>query len=61
MKAKTAKFLTASAAIVLLEALLGGTPAAAQNGGWLGAQPAYSDDDYRAPYSAARRAAHDND
>ena len=52
----TARFLTISAAVVLL----GGAPAAAQPGAWLGAPPAYSGDDYRAPYAAARRAAYDN-
>ena len=52
----TSKFLTISAALVLL----GGAPAAAQSSGWIGAPPAYSGDDYRAPYADARRAAHDN-
>ena len=50
------RFLTISAALVLL----GGAPAAAQNNGWLGAPPAYSGDDWRAPYQDARRAAYDN-
>jgi hypothetical protein len=50
------KFLSISAALVLL----GGAPAAAQSGGWIGGPPAYSGDDYRAPYADARRAAHDN-
>lgn len=52
----TARFLTISAALVLL----GGAPAAAQPGGWLNSPSAYSGDDYRAPYADARRAAHDN-
>ena len=52
----TKRFLTISAALVLL----GGAPAAAQTGGWLGGAPAYSGDDYRAPYQDARRAGYDN-
>jgi hypothetical protein len=52
----TSTFLTISAALVLL----GAAPAAAQNGGWLGSQPAYAGGDYRAPYADARRAAHEN-
>ena len=51
----TSRILTISAALVLL----GGAPAAAQTG-WRGNVPAYADDDYRAPYADARRAAHDN-
>ena len=52
----TSRILTISAALVLLS----GAPAAAQSGGWLGRAPAYADDDYRAPYAQARRAAQDN-
>jgi hypothetical protein len=52
----TSKILTISAAL----ALLGGAPAAAQPGDWLGTTAAYGGDDYRAPYADARRAAYDN-
>ncbi len=52
----TSRFLTISAALVLL----GAAPAAAQTNGWFGAPPAYSGDDWRAPYQDARRAAYDN-
>ena len=52
----TSRILTISAALVLL----GGAPAAAQNSGWLGNEPSYAPDDYRAPYVAARRAAQEN-
>ena len=56
MVSNLSRFLTISAALVLL----GGAPAAAQSGGWLGRSPAYAGDGYRAPYQNARRAAHDN-
>lgn len=56
MVIKHSKFLTISAALVLL----GGAPAAAQSGGWRGTPPVYAGGDYRAPYANARRAAHDN-
>ena len=56
MFSTTTRFLTISAALVLLA----GAPAAAQNGGWLGTTPAYGGGDYRAGYQDARRAAHDN-
>ena len=52
----TSQFLTISAALVLLN----GAPAAAQGSGWLGTAAQYAGDEYRAPYAAARRAAHDN-
>jgi len=52
----TNRFLMISAALVLL----GAAPAAAQTNGWFGAPPAYSGDDWRAPYQDARRAAYDN-
>lgn len=52
----TSNILTISAALVLLA----GAPAAAQSNGWLGSGPSYSDDDYRAGYADARRAAYDN-
>jgi hypothetical protein len=52
----TSRFLTISAALVLL----GSAPAAAQSNGWLGAPPAYAGDDWRAPYQDARRAGYDN-
>lgn len=50
------RFVTISAALVLL----GGAPAAAQNSGWLGRSPAYTDGEYRVPYQDARRAGYDN-
>ena len=56
MVSNLSRFLTISAALVLL----GTAPAAAQSSGWLGRSPAYAGDDYRAPYQNARRAAHDN-
>ena len=49
------KVLTISAALALLAA----APAAAQTD-WIGATSTAYADDYRAPYAAARRAAHDN-
>lgn len=52
----TSRILTISASLVLL----GGAPAAAQPGTWIGGSPSYANDDYRAPYADARRAAHDN-
>jgi hypothetical protein len=51
----TKRLLTISAALVLL----GGAPAAAQIT-WPGSAPAYSGDDYRAPYQSARRAGYEN-
>jgi hypothetical protein len=52
----TSKFLTISAALVLL----GAAPAAAQWDGGRGAPRGYSSDDWRAPYENARRGAYDN-
>ena len=50
------KTLTISAALALLIA----APAAAQTNNWFGTSAAAYADDYRAPYAAARRAAHEN-
>jgi hypothetical protein len=52
----TSKFLTISAALVLM----GSAPAVAQTNGWLGGSAAYASDDYRTSYADAQRQAYDN-
>lgn len=54
----TSRFLTISAAMGLALAVAG--PARAQSPGWGTATAAYANDDYRAPYADAQRAAYDN-
>src|SRR4051812_43562260 len=52
----TSKFVTISAALVMLS----GAPAVAQTNSWLGGSTAYASDDYQASYADAQRQAYDN-
>src|SRR3954468_11661263 len=52
----TSKFVTISAALVMLS----GAPAVAQTTSWLGGSTAYASDDYQASYADAQRQAYDN-
>ncbi|HYT65947.1 MAG TPA: hypothetical protein VEL51_05990 [Vicinamibacterales bacterium] len=56
MEKMTFRVLTMTAALGLAAA----TSVSAQTNGWLGTGTSYSQDDYRAPYANARRAAYDN-